>query len=359
MGCWSGTDSITGLPINHGDKCRVFLITKQNYADVADDGGGYCSSHDVWYPRGFGVLGEYDDYGGLEKIEENLHTDILLNGLKKDVVPYKAKNEWDKDFSPKNIRNIGQIINRAERNKVKVYDGESTYETAKLYASIDAHKRNEPEPNMPPPTEDDRPQKTLGVMFVLEDIYQTILSYDPLGSHHSKDGFLYRKRSEILNDNMDEWYNNGLENYREWNKKFKGKINFISAGMTSCGWHNMFNTTHADPPFCKGISYYFDFLKEKMMQHVPYQDPEVQFVAQGLIDFYKFQYALSETRKGWQPQYGKGSQQNETEIYAMLAHTMLNVHEKAELKRLEYRGDNDYREEHNKNELARRASKGK
>ena len=356
MGCWCETCGITQLPINAGDKCRTFLIVKQNYGEE-NRGGGHSYSHDIWYPRGFGILGEYDDYGGIENIQEDTCTQVLLNGLKQDFVPYKAKHEWEKDENPKDLT-IAQVLESAERDRAKVYDGESAIERKRLHDSLDQLKNavasgEKVEPiDIDAPHEEDRPERVLGIMFVHEEVYQAMLKYDPVDAHHSDNGYLYRKRSAILADDMREWYNGGLKVAKEIGAKDK----FLRSLMLNGGSHwNMFSAHRADPPFCKGISYYYDFLRDKMEQGVPYEDPEVQTVAQGLIDFTKFQWAMTESRRAWAPQSGKGSQQNDTTIHKILAGTVAAICVQADAERAEWDDGVDWKAKHNEEELAKRA----
>jgi hypothetical protein len=355
MGCWCETCGITQLPINAGNKCRAFLIVKQDYGE-GEHGGGHCYANDVWYPRGFGVLGDYNDYGGIENIQEDICTQVLLNGLKQDFVPYKAKNQWEQDENPQDLT-IELVLDSAERNRAQVYDGESPIEAKRLNDMYD-HLRNNREASsidINAPHEEDRTPKVLGVMFVLEDVYQALLTHDPISAHHTDNGYLYRKRSEILADDLKDWYVNGLTKAQTLYKELGNNRSLGSMLLDSVSHWNVFSSHRADPPFCKGISYYYDFLKEKMVQGVPYEDPEVQTVAQGLIDFTKFQWAISECRRAWSPQSGKGSQQNETEIYKVLSNTVLEICATEDAKRAEWDDGVDWKAKHNEEVLAARA----
>ena len=358
MGCWCETCGITQLPINAGDKCRAFLIVKQNYGE-GERGGGHSYTNDVWYPRGFGVLGEYDDYGGIENIQEDTCTQVLLNGLKQDFVPYKAQHQWEKDENPQELT-IAQVLESAERDRAKVYDGESQIERKRLYDSLEALKAGSKEVvDIDAPHDEDRSQRVLGIMFVHEDVYQAMLNYEPTDAHHTDKGYLYRKRSAILADDMREWYNSGLEAVKEMSETLK-KDSFLKSMLLGRVSHwNSFSSHRSDPPFCKGISYYYDFLREKMEQGAPYEDPEVQTVAQGLIDFTKFQWAMTEARRAWAPQSGKGSQQNDTGIHKILANTVLEVCDKADAERAEWNDGVDWKAKHNEEELAKRAKEEK
>lgn len=354
MGSWAGTCGITQLPINAGDKCRVFIIVKQDY-DYENNGGGHSYANDLWYPRGLPLLGSYDDYGGIEDIVEDLNSKILLDGLKNDWVFYKAENEWENSCGPNDLT-VCRLIEETERDRAKVYDGNSPARSKQLSDYVEKMRSGIREPldktNLPK----DRSKRPLGLFFVHEEVYQNILAYDPLDAHHTDKGFLYRKRSEILNDDMKEWYTNGLEVAKTL-KDTDCKLEYLLCGAVS-HW-NMFSDQRHDPPFCKGMSYYYDFLKNKMVEGVPYEDPDVQIVARGLIDYTKFIWAMTEARRAWMPQSGKGSQDNETQIHKIIAGASLSICAKEDAERAaedaEWDDGKDWKAEHNKKDLAKRA----
>lgn len=352
MGCWCGTCAISHLPINAGDKIRLFFMTMQDYGNEKE-GAGFCYSHDVWYPRGLPIAGEYDDYGGIENIKEDINSKILVEGLKKDWVNYKAKNEWEKDVNAEDL-DIRTIVEETERDRAMVHDGQSQIEHDRLMENL---KSLDNKIDIDAPHEEDRKKRPFGFIMVHEDVYQAMLKYDPVDAHHEEGGYLYKKRSEILEADMREFYHDGLQaakDLKDSNTKLKKLLMF---GGTKNHWNSFAHSSmHADPPFCKGISYYWDFLKEKMEAGVPYDNSEVQAVAKGLIDFTKFTWAMSHARRAWMPQAGKGSQNNETDIHKIIANTTLKVARKRDAEMEEYALDSkDWKEKHNKEELAKRA----
>jgi len=356
MGCWCGTCGISHLPINAGDKIRLFFMTMQHYGNEKE-GAGFCYTNDVWYPRGLPISGEYDDYGGIENITEDINCKILVDGIKQDWVNYKAKNEWEHDVNADAL-DISTIVKETERDRALIYDGESPTQHQRLVDSMNLTKEGKHESiDFDAPHPEDREKRPFGFIMVHEDVYQAMLKYDPIDAHHDNNGYLYKKRSEILAADMREFYHDGMQAAQE----LKG-LDLISKKLlmfsgTKNRWNSFAHSSmHADPPFCKGISYYWDFLKTKMEEGVPYEDPEVQTVVNGLIDFTKFTWAMSAARRAWMPQCGKGSQDNETDIHKIIANTTLKVARKHDAEMAEYNKDSgNWREEHNKKELAKRS----
>ena len=70
MGCWNGTCFISHLPIFPGDKVALIPIMQNPYEYKEFGGGGVCYSTHYARPMTIPIFGEYNDYGGLEKIEE-------------------------------------------------------------------------------------------------------------------------------------------------------------------------------------------------------------------------------------------------------------------------------------------------
>lgn len=356
MGCWAGTCGISHLPINAGDKVRLFFMTMQDYGNEKE-GAGFCYSNDVWYPRGLPISGEYDDYGGIENVTEDINSKILVDGIKQDWVNYKAKNEWEEDVNAKDL-DIYKIVEETERDRAHIHDGQSEIEHQRLVDSMNSlkdGKRKKVDIDAPHP--EDRKERLFGFLMAHEDVYQAMIKFDPVDAHHEEGGFLYKKRSEILETDMREFYHDGMEAAKELKDLDLKMKKLLMFSGTKNHWNSFSHSSmHADPPFCKGVSYYWDFLKIKMEEGVPYKDPEVQVVVKGLIDFYKFTWAMSAARRAWMPQSGKGSQQNETDIHKILANATLKVARKHDAEMEEFNSDNgNWREKHNKEELAKRA----
>jgi hypothetical protein len=77
MGCWNGTDMVTHTPICYGDKvCLLVIKLMASYPGSA----GVCSTTGLWEPVAPPLKGEYDDYGGIENIDETTASYEYIKG---------------------------------------------------------------------------------------------------------------------------------------------------------------------------------------------------------------------------------------------------------------------------------------
>jgi hypothetical protein len=82
MGSFASTCAISGLPIELGDKIRIFLLVESPFTDSRP-----CGTTGVWAPRTLPLCASYDDYGGAKEVEEGPARDVWLEGLAYDAVP--------------------------------------------------------------------------------------------------------------------------------------------------------------------------------------------------------------------------------------------------------------------------------
>jgi hypothetical protein len=82
VGSFNFTCSISGLPIQAGDKVRYMLLAQNPFKD----GGNACYIHDIWYPRVFPIRAQYNDYGSIEEYEDGPARDIWMDGFKQDLL---------------------------------------------------------------------------------------------------------------------------------------------------------------------------------------------------------------------------------------------------------------------------------
>lgn len=68
MGCWNGTCLISNLPIKAGEKVVAFIIEYASYDQLYS---GTCYPWDYARPISLPIYAEYDDYGGIEKFDED------------------------------------------------------------------------------------------------------------------------------------------------------------------------------------------------------------------------------------------------------------------------------------------------
>lgn len=285
MGCWNETCGVTQLPINHGDKVRVFvLFSSECWRGAA--GGGTCYTTDRWTPIGAPVQGVYDDYGGIEKIVNNDASKFLLKIIRERWVP--VEDDKDEKIPPVNKLTLGQVLHFIERDRAKY----------KPYFK----------------------EENLGIFFVLEDVYQAMIKFDSIEPHYLEKGFRYRPQSEIYRIDIESWYKHALETFANVKKDDDLLRIHLSFDMAD---DRIFSFSESGRG--AGARPYKELLKGLAMEGVPFEDKRVQTACNTVFEILMFCNALSAQRKMWIPQCGKGGQHNDLEIYKHLNKAVASI----------------------------------
>ena len=258
MGSWCETDGITTLPINENDEVRVFILHHYYLDKPTYYPSGTCYPNDMWSPLGF-VQGKYNDYGGIKKIKSTLESQLLLNDLKQN---------WNKNIT---LQHALECIIREDDVEYK-------------YCGNDK----------------------LGIMFVLEDVFQAMINYNPIIFDYTKN--LYIPRIESIKLKIENWYNTLYKSYHDFDDKNRALSHIMSAG-TLVG---IFGYQ------CRYSDRYLKFIATKISEGCAFDDPEIKQCCDTLVDFKLFELSMMESRKMWFPQSGKGSQENDSGIYKHL-----------------------------------------
>ena len=129
MGCWNGTCALTHLPIRHGEKVRAFILIPSHFnfkpAEGVDfSGGGITYSTDAYYPLTLGLKGEYNDYGGVEKVKPSANTKAIVSWFnylitEKKLTVFDPEN-FDKDKKPiTKVKTIDEVLYIIERSGLR------------------------------------------------------------------------------------------------------------------------------------------------------------------------------------------------------------------------------------------------
>jgi hypothetical protein len=125
MGCWNGTCGLSNLPILHGDKCRLILLF-QSGDDCSKGGGGFCYSMSLRGIYSFPICGQYNDYGGMEKIEKNWYVDFLLSQINKEIedkqIRVKGNDRYPEIKSKSPFSCMEDFLTSVERGFVECLD---------------------------------------------------------------------------------------------------------------------------------------------------------------------------------------------------------------------------------------------
>lgn len=93
MGSWNETCGITQLPIRSGDTVILTFIVNVGSRNL--NHAGFCYINDAWSPKYLPISGTYDDYGGVEHVEENWNTQFILDSIHHELVQFLAVQKWN------------------------------------------------------------------------------------------------------------------------------------------------------------------------------------------------------------------------------------------------------------------------
>jgi hypothetical protein len=342
MGCWNETCGITQMPICAGDKVRMFLIVSNDYEGYDD-----CHSYttDLWRPFGLPLKGTYDEYGGIENLEEDALSDLLLASLKEILV--EVPNRMGEVFKREEL-DWQTALNFLTDEGLRVTDPHHVSFITKRLDELLA-KLKEQVPDLPDNgwssersalakdqkaiVKDDPAVVRVYHMMVHEDVYQALTrEYKAPSSRFSAwtEGDM-RKELEV-----------GAQQYikqvREEHEATKGlsELDKVERSFMrmSRRWetHNRFvaATNHLTGNYGSGqyLRKYLDFVEKRIAEGAADDDADIKNLTDQFIDFVCFNMCMTLLRKMWAPQCGKGGQDREYTIHKFLGETIAEFSEK-------------------------------
>lgn len=142
----------------------------------------------------------------------------------------------------------------------------------------------------------------IGFCFVLDDVFNAVISYNPK--------YKGKTRSQNLLDGIVEWYATKLLSKDEKHSIFE-----------DCSADGIYTNT---ANFVNYLAQYLKRIKSDFIYNgIKLEDSkEAQAIVNEIVNLKMFEYALTESRKGWMPQFGLGSQlgysNDEFEIYKII-----------------------------------------
>jgi hypothetical protein len=112
MGCWNGTCMISNLPIGAGEKVKLVFLQKGLDAQNVLNKSGYVFSNGALAPLALPITAEYNDYGGIENIEEDWNSTLALGTLKS---MFKSKLMLDDEEVESGKWNLETLVDGIER----------------------------------------------------------------------------------------------------------------------------------------------------------------------------------------------------------------------------------------------------
>ena len=292
MGCWNGTCNISNMPIFAGDKV-VFIPLMRIHDSVVFNA---CYPTDNFIPLGFPIVGEYNDYGGLEDIEiSDVNRDYFytLNFY------FAGRDEEEKYRKVKKYDNFEDFVNNVLCCAEGCYVDVSNMD--------DLLKEKMVKDNM----------AEVNYMMIHYDLYQSLMANmsnrKPYKEEQTLEYLLTEKFNSIFMENLGriiDAKSMAISMDGRVNKAYDMLQKMIIRNMTS----EIFN--RADNFYENRWNYFVEIMIE---------DESVrEDLIKCAVDKYIFMLVLSRMRKGYLCDSGCGSQNAETKLHLIMADFIQN-----------------------------------
>lgn len=287
MGCWNETCGITQMPIQSGDPVVLVFLTHTGIN--TQDHGGFCYSNTICSPKFLPVFGTYDDYGGIQEVEQNWNTQFIVEQLTQELaqvrltrpaVPKPDPDDLHDDVTSEQLDlgdfSIEDVMDEIHQDSVWVpgVKGLLPVGWCMMHRWVWDHMTQTMERDWQP---------NLSLQQVIEhgeSYYEAMLNKI---SHESEEASVLRVLLSYSRRDLVDWDNT-----------------FAGLGESGSQLDNYSVLT--------GIRSYNDVLWKMALSHKPVQDGQVHEVIRLLAQFLVFNRNMSVLRKFWSPQTGKGSQ---------------------------------------------------
>lgn len=322
MGCWNETCGITQLPICYRDKVRMILIVKSELDTRVNSNVCYHYTTDLWMPFGLPLKGTYDEYGGLENIEKDIASDLLLDTLKNVVLEVPDRMGYSFKISDLDWKTALQFLTD---EGLRIKDGPST----DLEGLISNFQMKYPDNNFSSEQSDaaDEIKKAaknstiqMYHMMVHEDIYQAlaknykapekIFSSMTYGNFRSKLESCVQDLIKEIKETKDNNISEELKHLLKLSRDHKNLLANYFGGSYNTSIH---------------LRKYIDFIEDKVEAG---EEDDLKDLINEMIDFACFGRNMSLLRKLWMPQTGKGGQDREYSIHKFLGERIASFSER-------------------------------
>lgn len=272
MGCWNETCGISNLPIHTGEKVCLFILGPTSNNGLA--GEGYYAD-DLFVQLGFPIFGVYDDYGGIEYVEEN----SLMEDYLKEKIETMYFDKNSEEFLPYTWKSMEDFLGNLTRHEL--YVNIPRYRKVGAgYASITEYTK-------------------LDFMLVHYDLYERLIEdvkeRFPYSHNETYETLIRKKIEQCIyecNDKRDEAKYFGIPFTREFWTYFR-----YSNDSLWNTWDYFVNLLETD-----------DVGKEKY-----------NTIVDGILDYYMWHRVMDLMRKGFHLYTGAGSQASEYKLHKILA----------------------------------------
>jgi hypothetical protein len=297
MGSWNGTCGISQLDIQAGDKVKLVII--QNNVEVPE-ASGFCYTTGISAPISFILSAEYNDYGSVCNIIDDLPARLFLDYFRDYLRSGKITIEPDKyydneKFPDGNINyeelNIEDVMKVIERDRV--FKNKSFYNTE---------------------TERMGTKKTnIGLLMfheeILEDTYRSVLN--------SNDYELRKTTKENLVQDIDYFIDDYFIKEPKYGKSFNSST--LSDIRKVGDWSNSMSIfTGSENLNVIAFVTYINMIDQMENKAELRQELKDMFIPMNLL-----LKSMMNLRKSWCPQSGKGSQSENDEVHYSLAMSII------------------------------------
>lgn len=302
MGCWNETCAITQLPIQVGDPVVLMFLARNSY--TGEDHAGFCYVNSMWTPKFLPVHGVYNDYGGIEQVEQNWNTEFILDHMKMEMAHVRLTKSHTAPVDPDELH-FEKDPEQLDLDNLTIEDLVRAVHDDQLFVQ-GTHRGGVPV------------GWCMMHKWAWEHVTQSMLSRldDPVPKEKVlEDGVEYYTALKKKVVNLLEPDNNGVVHsfiVRSWEKQ------------DLVNWQNSFHPfTSSSGSFdgytvLNGIRIYTDYLWELAEQGTQVSDHKVQQVLNDLSDYLILRQNMQSMRKFWSPQSGKGSQRTALDIHLAL-----------------------------------------
>lgn len=287
MGCWNETCGITQMPIHVGDPVVLVFLTKVDRHK--ENHGGFCYANSIWTPKFLPVRGEYDDYGGVENIQENWNTAYIVDQLRLELTQVRLAQPTPKsDASYAETRSqctldldaftVYDVLDQIHEDRVWVPGQQANLPVGwcMMHAWVWDHMTQVME-------RDWRDNLTLDTVVAHGEAY-----YEAMLNKHAE------IQSHADSVAMSLLFKYSRRDLVDWENPF---AMFSESGSRLDNYGTI-----------SGIRNYDDQLWKLAQSYTLVEDAQVQQLIRSLAEFLVFTNNMSELRKFWSPQSGKGSQ---------------------------------------------------
>ena len=306
MGSWYQTCAITQLPIMNGEPMRAVFLRRHDVG-WRKETSGYCGLTGAWMPISFPIQGQYsDDEGSMVDMTPSYKDRLLVEAIREDFIE-RTSTHNDPALTREGL-DFPSLLAGVEAGRV----------------AIQAFGTVPPVPNADPnaDTQYGTVPTDIGLCFIREDIYRTLLSADklkqeaPVSVAYKKAlawaAGLEKKRTEYVEIQARV----GTDPDARDMSRFEIRLNIDSERSYGSFGHE-----------CDGLNYYGEHVVDLIVRQgrTVEGDQEVRDILWGIAEMRVLFSAMYDLRKMWSPQAGSGSQVQTSAIYTRVAKAMIKV----------------------------------